>query len=71
LVGYSSTNPNSVRASPLFNLRTNRAIDNGEDVTTCDFIGKGKLNSIPLPTFDNTLALIRQLIDRIGKLDSN
>jgi hypothetical protein len=67
VVGYSSNNSNSVRASPLFNLRTNRAIDNGEDVTTCDYVGKGKQSTISIPTIDNKIVL---MIHRIKYMDS-
>ena len=40
VVGYSAVRTKMLE-SPLYNIRTNRAIENSEDVTTCDFIGKG------------------------------
>ena len=58
VVGYSGTNSKSVRASPLFNLRTNRAIENSEDVTTCDFIGKGRQSTIAIPTINTKIAKV-------------
>jgi len=68
VVGYSSNNSNYFRTSPLYNIRTNRAIENGEDVTTCDFVGKGKQNIISIPTIDSRMTLI---IDRIRGMDDN
>lgn len=65
VVGYSSNNSNSIRASPLFKLRTNRAIENGEDVTTCDYVGKGKGLTIPILERDNLNAIRQQLLDKI------
>ena len=61
VVGYSSSKSTSVRASPLYSIRSNRAIENGEDVTTCDFVGKGKEITIPFPENNYILEVIKKL----------
>lgn len=70
VVGYSSNNSKSVKASPLYNIRSNRAIENGEDVTTCDYVGKGKGYTIPLPNLESRIALIKQILGEIKKIDN-
>lgn len=65
VVGYSNNNSNSISVSPLYNIRTNRAIDNSNDVTTCDYVGKGKGLTIPISEYDNLEALRQQLLDKI------
>ena len=70
VVGFQSKSISSVKASPLFNTRTKRAIqDKNKDISTCDYLGKGKPDSIPLPTLEGRLTLIKHLIDRISKMN--
>ena len=57
VVGYSSIKTKMLE-SPLYTLRTNRAIDNGEDVTTCDFLGKGRQSTISIPTINTKIAKV-------------
>jgi hypothetical protein len=68
VVGYSSNISNSIE-SPLYNLRTNRAIENSEDITTCDYVGKGKGLTIPIGENDNLGALKQQLLDKLGEMN--
>ena len=47
VVGYASVKSNYVRASPLFSTRTRQAIeDENRDITTYNYIGKGKIRGI-------------------------
>ena len=41
VVGYSSVKSTSGKASPLFSIRTSRAIDEETKDFTCDYVGKG------------------------------
>jgi hypothetical protein len=68
VVGYGNNTSNSLKASPLYNIRTNKAIDNGVDVTTCDYVGKGRGLSIPISDYDNIRAL-HQLLDRLKRMN--
>jgi hypothetical protein len=69
VVGYSSKQSNSIGISPLYNLRTNRAINNREDVATYDYVGKGKASSVNIPVPDSGIVLIKHLIDRINNMN--
>jgi len=68
VVGYSNTKSKMIE-SPLYNLRTNRAIENSEDVTTCDFVGKGKASTVDIPMPDSGTGLIKHIIDRFSKMN--
>jgi len=71
VVGFQSNSISSVKTSPLFNTRTQRALqDENNDISTCYYVRKGKPLTIPIPTLDNKMTLIRQLIDRINKIDN-
>ena len=68
VVGFQSVKSN-VEASPLFTIRTKRAIDKESEDLTCDYVGKGKVSNIPLPTRDNKIALLQKVIARIRGMD--
>ena len=68
VVGYSNDNSNYERISPLFNTRTKRAIkDDNRDISTYDYIGKGKTSVLHIPTLDERIEL---MIDKIKNMDS-
>lgn len=68
VVGYSSTKSNYVRASPLFNIRTKKAInDENRETTTCGYVGKGKDSVLHIPTLNEKIEF---MIDKIKKMDS-
>jgi hypothetical protein len=71
VIGYSSRQSNSVCVSPLYNIRTNRAIDNGVYVTTCDYIGKGKEFTIQLPSHGWGFGLLQDALERITRIDGD
>ncbi|UCD13756.1 MAG: hypothetical protein JSW60_09410, partial [Thermoplasmatales archaeon] len=54
VVGYSSVKSNSAINSPLFSVRTNRAIDEESKDLTCDYVGKGKMTNIQFSRKDGT-----------------
>jgi len=50
VVGYQTTKSSIAKASPLFSVRSKRAIDEESKDLTCDYVGKGKGVAIYLPT---------------------
>jgi len=68
VVGYSSKQTNSIE-SPLYNLRTNRAIENSEDVTTCDYVGKGRESVLSFPTTNDKIVEMLNLIQKMKSKD--
>jgi len=66
VVGYNSAR-SSMRDSPLFSVRTSRAIKEDSNELTCNYIGKGNIWSFPKR--DSRTALLQQAIDRISKMD--
>jgi len=70
VVGYQTTQSSTiVRASPLFTVRSSRAIDEESNDFTCDFVGKGEDNFLSIPKRDGRIALVQKFIDRISKMD--
>ena len=68
VVGYNSVE-SDLKPSPLFNVRSSRAVEEeGMDFTT-DYVGKGEELTIPLPDRNNIEVLIEKVIDRISKMD--
>jgi|WetSurMetagenome_2_1015567.scaffolds.fasta_scaffold341656_1 hypothetical protein len=69
VVGIQSTTSDSISNSPLFNIRTQKAINQGsKTVLTSNYLGKG-LNAIQFPLRDNRTALIEKIIEIIEKMD--
>ena len=57
VVGYQTTQSSTMaRASPLFAVRSSRAIDEESKDIVCDYIGKG--NTFPIPRRDDKTAII-------------
>ena len=70
VVGYQTTKSSFIaKASPLFSVRSKRAIDEESKEFTCDYVGKGEPSNILLPTRDNKIALVQKIIDCIRILD--
>ncbi|UCF12237.1 MAG: hypothetical protein JSW06_09370 [Thermoplasmatales archaeon] len=68
VVGYQTTKSSTiVRASPLFNIRTNRAIDEESKDLTCEYIGIG--NTLPFPERDDKSVLTQKVVNRIRLMD--
>lgn len=68
VVGYNSVE-SSVKDSPLFSVRTKRAIDAEQDSLICDYVGKDKRNTVPIPTLNSRNTLFQIFIDRISIMD--
>lgn len=66
VVGYNSVESN-VKASPLFKVRTNRAIGAESKGLTCRYVGKG--NILPFPERDDKSVLTQKVVDSIRKMD--
>ncbi len=68
VVGYNSIESDK-KLSPLFNIRTSRAVDKDSKDLSCEYVGKGEEINILIPKIDNNKALIQEVIDRIRKMD--
>jgi len=69
VVGYSSVKSDSKIASPLFNIRTNRATHKEENVINNNYIGKNRDIGIFFIQSDKNLILVEELIERINDMD--
>jgi hypothetical protein len=67
VVGYSSVKSNSVKVSPLFKVRTNRAIGEESKDISCKYVGKGI--TLPFPERDDRAIMVQKVIDRVRKMD--
>lgn len=68
VVGYQTIQSSSIaKASPLFKVRTNRAIGEDSKDITCKYIGKGY--TLPFPERDDRALIVKKVIDRISKMD--
>jgi hypothetical protein len=68
VVGYNSVD-SDVKASPLFNVRSSRAIDEKSEELRCEYVGKGYGSNLLIPNRDNKAAIIQEVIERISKMD--
>ena len=70
VVGYQTTKTSTVaKASPLFSVRSRRAIDEESKNLTCDYVGKGEESILSIPKRDNRIEMIQKAIDVISKMD--
>ncbi len=67
VVGYNNVESNKI-LSPLFNIRSNRAIDKESKDLTCDYVGKGEEITISLPQYDKT-DILQKFINLIEGMD--
>ncbi|UCF12879.1 MAG: hypothetical protein JSW06_01145 [Thermoplasmatales archaeon] len=68
VVGYQTSKSSTIaKASPLFKIRTNRAVDRENKVLNCRYVGKGNL--LPFPKRDDKTVLVQKVIDRIRLVD--
>jgi hypothetical protein len=70
VVGYNSVE-SDLKASPLFNIRSSRAIDEETNIQTCNYFGKGKAAGIPNPIRNSTYMLLYEVIDILNKMDKD
>lgn len=69
VVGFQTIRSSSLRASPLFSIRTKRAVDEEQEISDSDYLGKGK--SIPIvPTKeDSETSSLLVFINAITRMD--
>jgi hypothetical protein len=68
VVGYQSVK-STVNDSPLFTTRTQRAINQHQNILTYQYLGMGKGNLLQFPLRDNTTELLKRAIDIVNKMD--
>ena len=70
VVGYQTTKSSTIaRASPLFSVRSTRAIDRDSKDLTCDYVGKGEESILSIPKRDDITALFYKFVDMISEMD--
>jgi hypothetical protein len=60
-----------VKDSPLFHLRTQRAIDKEENIQKCTYLGKGKENILMIPQRNSETSLVQKFIKGITKMNDD
>ena len=70
VVGYQTTKSSTIaRASPLFSVRSSRAIDGKSKEFTCDYIGKGETTLLAIPKKHQYDMLISKFNHRFKNMD--
>ena len=70
VVGYQTTKSSTIaKTSPLFTVRSSRAIDEESKGLSCDYVGKGREIVLSFPKRDSKQLLLDKLINRISKMD--
>ncbi|MBA7636882.1 hypothetical protein ES703_44510 [subsurface metagenome] len=70
VVGYQTTKSSTIaKASPLFSVRSKRAIDEENKGIACDYVGKGEESKIQIPPRNNLTIQIHDTINKIRMLD--
>jgi len=69
VVGYSSVKSDSKITSPLFGIRTNRAINKEQDAVKSNYIGKDEKITIPFTYKNDNVNLMYRVIDSIRKMN--
>ncbi len=72
VVGYNNVESN-IKNSPLFNIRSSRAIDEENQGLVCEYVGKGEEITIPIPILIkfNKRILLKKTLERIIGIDAN
>ena len=69
VVGYQTTKSTITRASPLFSVRSKRAIDEESRDLTWDYVGKGITTFIAFPKRNERRVLTQNIIKLFDKID--
>jgi hypothetical protein len=69
VVGIRNNNSNLVQRSPLFDIRTKKALEQDENPYFNDYIGKGEKTKIYFPEKDNEKYLFCKYIDIVSQMD--
>ena len=68
VVGFQSVKSDSKIESPLFGVRTNRAINDENNGVKSDYIGKGKEIKIHLPKRSNEVISFKKIVKRFQNI---
>jgi hypothetical protein len=69
VVGYQSVKSTAMNDSPLFNIRTTRAIkDENKTILPSNYLGEGQVNYLQFPIRDGSKELIKDTIDKLSKM---
>ena len=71
IIGFQTAKSNSINASPLFNIRINRANKEESKDLTCDYIGKDETIHIPIPKRDIFKINIIKYLKYLMKMDKD
>ena len=72
VVGYQTTKSSTIaRASPLFTVRSSRAIDGESKDIACDYVGKGIDSNIYIPIRNNNQLTVQRFIDLVRSVDDD
>jgi len=70
VVGYQTTKSSTIaKASPLFTVRSSRAIDEESKDLSCNYVGKGEEIAISVPTYNSRNTQLQKVIDVISRMD--
>jgi len=70
VVGYQTTKSSTIaRASPLFTVRSSRAIDEESKDIACNYVGKGEVTDIYLPKGNDRTDSVDALINVVKRMD--
>ncbi len=70
VVGYQTTKSSTIaRASPLFSVRSKRAIDKQSKDIACEYVGKGEESVLSIPKRDDKTAIKQKVVDMICAMD--
>jgi len=67
VVGYRSVT-SDVKASPLFNVRSSRAIDEESRDLSCAYVGKGEESILLIPQRDNRTEIVQKIVKSINRM---
>ena len=72
VVGYQTTKSSTIaRASPLFTVRSSRAIDEESRDLSCDYFGKGLDSNINIPMRDGRQLTIQRFTELVKSMDDD
>jgi hypothetical protein len=69
VVGYQTVNSTVVNDSPLFRTRTQKAINQPQNILTSQYLGKGNGNLLYFPMRDNRTESLKRVIEIISEMD--
>ena len=70
VVGYNNVE-SDIQSSPLFNIRSSRAIDGDSGDFSCEYVGMGIATFITFPKRDEKYAIAQKIMDLIDKMDND